>query len=460
MLPFFFKNLPAGLLILLILLLKPENVLSQEDMVIESDTIRSCKIDSLSITALPGYDTYLWSNGDTNQVTWVSIMGDYWVNVTQADTVDYIDSVFVAIVDAQILEVNDSIVCGDTVTLYGSSDAYDYLWLPGNETADSIIISPRDTTYYYAQITDPVLTINHCLDSILVTVDEIILVDSLIQTKLGCPDSAVARAEVYISGGYPPYSYNWSEGIPNSTDSSKVSKLTNGEKKLIVEDSIGCLLKHTFEVKAFPLPEIELTSDPLDSVYLQKPFVNFSYENLSYDSLMADTFYLNSFWWDFLGSDSIFLYDVESPTYTYTTPGTYQVYFHYRTFYGCEDTGSVHIQMTVKPVKLRATTVITPNDDGNNDLFIIFEDEGTTSGGGSKSAKSENTPIDLSKYYISNTLVVFNRWGQKVYEANNYNNDWDAVGLADGVYFYILECDGYYEDRTIKGSVTIISHRQ
>lgn len=456
MLPVNRTNLIAEILFLILIATLPDRTFSQEE-VIEADTIRSCKTDSLLISALSGFDKYLWSNGDTTENTWISVMGDYLIEGTLGDTT-YIDSVFVGIVDAQILEINDSIVCGDTVTLYGSSDAYDYLWLPGNETTDSILISPRDTTYYYALITDPVLTINHCLDSILVTVNEILFVDSLIQSKMGCPDSAVARVQVYISGGYPPYSYAWSDGIPNSTDSSKVTKLTNGEKKLIVEDSIGCLLKHTFEVKAFPLPEIELTSDPPDSVYLQKPFVNFTYENLSYDSLMADTFYLNSIWWDFLGSDSSFLYDVESPTYTYTTPGTYQVYFHYRTFYGCEDTGSVHIQMVVKPVKLRASSVITPNDDGNNDLFIIFEDNGTTTGG-SKSTRAGNTPIDLSKYYISNTLVVFNRWGQKVFEANNYNNDWDAKGLSDGVYFYILECDGYYEDRTIKGSVTIISHR-
>ncbi len=66
------------------------------------------------------------------------------------------------------------------------------------------------------------------------------------------------------------------------------------------------------------------------------------------------------------------------------------------------------------------------------------------------------TPIDLSKYYLSNTLVIFNRYGQKVYEADNYMNDWDAGNIKDGIYFYILKCDGYYEDKTYTGSVTVL----
>jgi uncharacterized repeat protein (TIGR01451 family)/gliding motility-associated-like protein len=69
----------------------------------------------------------------------------------------------------------------------------------------------------------------------------------------------------------------------------------------------------------------------------------------------------------------------------------------------------------------------SPNNDGKNDFFVI--------------AGIEEFP--------ENTFVVFNRWGNKVYEAKNYKNDWDGrsifgitVGnnqLPEGTYFYILD---------------------
>jgi hypothetical protein len=36
-------------------------------------------------------------------------------------------------------------------------------------------------------------------------------------------------------------------------------------------------------------------------------------------------------------------------------------------------------------------------------------------------------------------LVITNRWGKEVYSTSDYNNDWKADGVADGIYFYRLE---------------------
>ena len=80
---------------------------------------------------------------------------------------------------------------------------------------------------------------------------------------------------------------------------------------------------------------------------------------------------------------------------------------------------------------VNTTTVIvpsgfTPNGDGINDQLII--------------------PA-LSNYTTIN-LVVYNRYGNVVYEASPYANDWDGTNgksgmeLPDGTYFYTLELDG------------------
>lgn len=56
--------------------------------------------------------------------------------------------------------------------------------------------------------------------------------------------------------------------------------------------------------------------------------------------------------------------------------------------------------------------VITPDGDKYNQNFIL------------------DTALDEPH------LVIYNRWGTKVFEVQNYQNDWEGHGLEDGIYFY------------------------
>lgn len=80
--------------------------------------------------------------------------------------------------------------------------------------------------------------------------------------------------------------------------------------------------------------------------------------------------------------------------------------------------------------------VITPGDkDNKNDEFIIKGIE----------------------RFASSRLVIFNRWGNHVFEADNYQNTWDAQGLTAGSYFYVLELtDSKGQKQTFKGWVQVI----
>lgn len=68
-------------------------------------------------------------------------------------------------------------------------------------------------------------------------------------------------------------------------------------------------------------------------------------------------------------------------------------------------------------LEFRIPNVITPNGDGDNDQFEI---------------------LGLSKFDHSE-IVIFNRYGDHVYQSDNYQNDWEAYGLDAGTYYYILE---------------------
>jgi gliding motility-associated-like protein len=79
---------------------------------------------------------------------------------------------------------------------------------------------------------------------------------------------------------------------------------------------------------------------------------------------------------------------------------------------------------------------ISPNGDGLNDVLII--------------------PGILRRQ--PNRLTIFNRWGNVVYETENYKNDWggktdrafslleDDQLLPDGVYYYVIDYRGKWPD--------------
>ena len=68
--------------------------------------------------------------------------------------------------------------------------------------------------------------------------------------------------------------------------------------------------------------------------------------------------------------------------------------------------------------------VITPNEDGLNDFFRI--------------------PC-LEDNYTDNSIRIFNRWGDLVYQSKPYRNDWSGTykeqPLPPGTYFYLLQLD-------------------
>ncbi len=421
--------------------------------IIFPDTIRSCSADSILLNAGPGFDVYTWSTGDTTSSAWIYETGPYFVDLNQGDSVFVLEEFYVVLMSVGILNNDTSINCGDTITLRGSDTSFLYSWTPVASAFDSVVVYPRDTSFFYALITDPDSPELYCIDSVKVTIEPVIVVDTTMQISIGCPGEDKAKIQLEVSGGFLPYEYDWpQDAIPLFEDPSYAIGLTDGDKTVVITDSIGCYINHNFYVKAHRLPEMELYSDPEEEVYLQNPYMTFSYENPLYDSLEVDTFYLS--WWEWNFGDSIKSTDL-SPTHVYQKTGEYPVVLKYKTFYECEGNDTLHIE--VKPVQLNIPGIITPNGDDANDTFEIWEGSGGNDGGESYKFDEEEGPIDLSKYYLSNTLVIFNRWGERIYEVDNYENNWDAEGINDGTYFYILKCIGEHQTDVFKGSVMVFT---
>lgn len=74
--------------------------------------------------------------------------------------------------------------------------------------------------------------------------------------------------------------------------------------------------------------------------------------------------------------------------------------------------------------------VITPNGDGRNDRFVI--------------RNIQNRAWQLT---------IMNRWGNRVYESQAYQNDWDGGNLPPALYYYLLYNDTL--KRSYKGWVQV-----
>lgn len=100
----------------------------------------------------------------------------------------------------------------------------------------------------------------------------------------------------------------------------------------------------------------------------------------------------------------------------------------------CAISDSINVQVVDCPAPILIPNfipnVITPNGDGKNDRFVIEK-------------------IDLSPWQ----LEVYNRWGQQVYKAEPYANDWSGDNLPSGLYYYSLRSRTLR--RNLKGWLTI-----
>ncbi len=83
------------------------------------------------------------------------------------------------------------------------------------------------------------------------------------------------------------------------------------------------------------------------------------------------------------------------------------------------------------------SNTMTPNGDGANDVFFI---------------KNIET-------FPKNELTIYNRWGHKVYETRNYNNNWNGTykgkPLPVGTYYYYIKLNDN-DDRSHSGFISIL----
>jgi uncharacterized repeat protein (TIGR01451 family)/gliding motility-associated-like protein len=118
----------------------------------------------------------------------------------------------------------------------------------------------------------------------------------------------------------------------------------------------------------------------------------------------------------------------------------------------------VGVKVNTVEVKSEPQEELTPTDNtaqDTNEVLRFFVPNVITPG--DKDNKNDEFVIPGIERFATSRLVIFDRWGNHVLEADNYQNNWDATGLSAGTYYYVLELtNSSSEKQTFKGWVQVI----
>lgn len=131
-----------------------------------------------------------------------------------------------------------------------------------------------------------------------------------------------------------------------------------------------------------------------------------------------------------------------SGSYTFSNLDSGKYIVSVRGFTLCAERDTIEIGLKNNTCDLKYYSGITPNGDGKNDFWEI-----------------DNVEINFP-----NQVKIFDRWGNIVWEANNYDNrdvSWRGENssgalLPSGTYYYIIEVDGTRSSDQRSGWIQLI----
>lgn len=245
-----------------------------------------------------------------------------------------------------------------------------------------------------------------------------------------CFDYDDGQIDMTVTGGVLPYVYVWSNG-DNTED---LVNITAGNYNVTISDENGCtqtgntVVNEPNQVQAqwsIPTPGANgqtIVSQPV-------PFtVSFIDQSIDHDPLLTQ-------WWINGEDRTNEFYGVGGfVEHVFREIGEYEVSMYALNSNGCFDTISVNV--TVQGIN--HINAFSPNGDNINDFFYF------------------------DSYGIEElNAVLYNRWGDKIYEINSPDDQWNGISLnglevPEGVYFFVLSATGEdgssYEE---KGSVSL-----
>lgn len=395
----------------------------------------TCNTSSVTITTTVNPSsgiTYAW-NGPSivgaNNGSSVDVNGAGNYDVTITDSSNGCSTTVTATVNSNTIVPTLSIIassgtaltCSITSTdLNAVSNSTTLVWSTSTGTTSSNPITANSTGVYTVMATDAVSGCTSTQTISIISNTAAPGANAGSDITLTCGTVTTSLQGSATTGN--PVNYSWSgPGVVSGGNTSSPTINQPGSYVVTVTDpSNGCTSTSSVSVAQGTI-DASFTADP--TVGTAPLVVNFT------NTSTGASGYLWTFG-DGNGSSST------NPSNTYINNGTYIVTL-YATAGTCIDSAKVTI-LVQEDFTIEIPNVFTPNGDGANEIFTI-----RTTG-----AK------DVS-------LQIFNRWGQKLYDANGVNVSWDGKTQAgasapEGTYFYFVKATSL-SDKTVEqhGSVNL-----
>jgi len=291
-----------------------------------------------------------------------------------------------------------------------------YIWSNGG---DSSYIDSLCAGTYYVTITDATGCIKY--DSLLINSPPQ-LIANISSSPETCLNACNGSLNISASGGTPPYSYIWSNGLNSPT----ISNLCVGEYICTVTDANSCITIDNDSVILNYIFTDAMAWVDNDTIYQgQSTTIHATnYPNISYQ-------------W----SPASYLDDPNKPSTIATPPHSISYSIMMDDGNGCYYYDTINIvvlEVFCEEPYIYIPNSFTPNGDNLNDVLYVN-----------------------GNYIESMHLAIYNRWGQKVFETNDKSIGWDGYYNGDpappGVYDYYLEVYCYNEQKfQKKGNITLL----
>jgi len=305
---------------------------------------------------------------------------------------------------------DDTICVGQQVNLNvqaigGTGSGYNFNWNQGLGNSSNHQFQPTTSGMYIVEVSDGCS--DPVSDSVAIVVRQPYSVNFDTSMVQCFGEIGYAVAIPTVPGNY---TIRWNTTPPVFGD-TLYAPVRNDYSVTVSDSGSGCVVNRSINIPGYPAIRANFSSNPDVCALFDDPSFDFIDVSNGIDFGM----------WDF-GDGTMEAYSQGvNPFHRYNAIGSYVVTLTAENIGQCRDTFS--IEVCVDPAELVFYGSFTPNGDGTNDFF----------------------EIDYLGAYPNNSLKVFNRYGNLIYQAAPYNNDWNGVSsetgseVPDGAYFYILD---------------------